>query len=807
MHWLLQDARFGIRTLLKDRGFLATAVLALALGIGSVTVIFSVIDNVLLEPFPYTDGQRLVAIQIRDSSTNDFYGREFFSPPEFLDYQEQNRAFDRSIGVRQANVIWTLPNSVESFRAAFTTGNTFQFLGVAPLLGRYAIPDDARPGAPPVVVLSYKVWQGRFSRDPAIVGKTFILDGTPRTVVGVMPKRFAWWGADIWIPAVVDRADNSPTAQYFFLLGHLKPGLTPASAQPDVEILARHLAEVYPKAYPKKFTVHLQTLSDNVVGKFRETLYTLLAAVGLLLLIACANVANLLLAKATAREKEFAIRSSLGAGRWQVIRQLLVESILLGLCGAAVGCLFAWGGLKALLAVLPQFTFPDEADISLNLRVLAATAFIAVLTSLIFGMAPAFGSFSKNLSDPLKAGGRGNSGFRRGRLRNVLIVAEVALSLLLLSGAGLLMRSFMAERQADLGLDPKKLLASFIDLGKKYPKAEDQYRFVRELTSRLDTLPGVISASGALDFLPFGGPDTAFEIPGKTHTEKWTGQMGFVDPNFFDTLGFKLLQGRLLTNADVTDIRKVVVINAVLAGRYFAGENPIGKQIELTGLRTAPVPVSDPRFEIIGVVSDIRNHGLRDPVIPEAYGPISGEGIGRFMLYVRTAGNPASLTKPVESEVLKMDSNVHPQQTLTLEAALDANEFAQPRFGLQIFSVFAGVGLVLVALGIYSVVSYTVSQQVKEIGIRLALGANSGTILRMVMFAGMRFILAGTVLGLLAAFLVLRLMRSQIANVSTYDPLTLASAIAVLTLVGMAACYLPSLRAMRVDPLVSLRHE
>ena len=807
MHWLLQDARFGIRTLLKDRGFLATAVLALALGIGSVTVIFSVIDNVLLEPFPYTDGQRLVAIQIRDSSTNDFYGREFFSPPEFLDYQEQNRAFDRSIGVRQANVIWTLPNSVESFRAAFTTGNTFQFLGVAPLLGRYAIPDDARPGAPPVVVLSYKVWQGRFSRDPAIVGKTFILDGTPRSVVGVMPKRFAWWGADIWIPAVVDRADNSPTAQYFFLLGHLKPGLTPASAQPDVEILARHLAEVYPKAYPKKFTVHLQTLSDNVVGKFRETLYTLLAAVGLLLLIACANVANLLLAKATAREKEFAIRSSLGAGRWQVIRQLLVESILLGLCGAAVGCLFAWGGLKALLAVLPQFTFPDEADISLNLRVLAATAFIAVLTSLIFGMAPAFGSFSKNLSDPLKAGGRGNSGFRRGRLRNVLIVAEVALSLLLLSGAGLLMRSFMAERQADLGLDPKKLLASFIDLGKKYPKAEDQYRFVRELTSRLDTLPGVISASGALDFLPFGGPDTAFEIPGKTHTEKWTGQMGFVDPNFFDTLGFKLLQGRLLTNADVTDIRKVVVINAALAGRYFAGENPIGKQIELTGLRSAPVPVMDPRFEIIGVVSDIRNHGLRDPVIPEAYGPISGEGIGRFMLYVRTAGNPASLTKPVESEVLKMDSNVHPQQTLTLEAALDANEFAQPRFGLQIFSVFAGVGLVLVALGIYSVVSYTVSQQVKEIGIRLALGANSGTILRMVMFAGMRFILAGTVLGLLAAFLVLRLMRSQIANVSTYDPLTLASAIAVLTLVGMAACYLPSLRAMRVDPLVSLRHE
>jgi putative ABC transport system permease protein len=807
MHWLFQDAKFGARTLLKDRGFLATAVLALALGIGSATVMFSVIDNVLLEPFPYTDGPRLVQIQILDKTTNDRYGRGFFSPPEFLDYQEQNHVFDGSIGVRQSNVIWTSGGSVESFLAAHVTGNTFQFLGVAPLLGRYAIPDDARLGAPPVFVLSYKVWKGRFASDPAIVGKTFTLDAVPRTVIGVMPKRFAWWGADIWIPTMIDRADNSPNAQYFGMLGHLKPGLTLASAQPDVAILARHLAEVYPKNYPQKFEVQLRTLADNVVGQFRETLFTLLGAVGLLLLIACANVANLLLAKATAREKEFAIRSSLGAGRWQVIRQLLVESALLGLCGAAAGCFFAWGGLKALLAVLPQHTFPDEADISLNLRVLAATAAIALLTSLIFGLAPAFGAFSKNLSDPLKAGGRGNSGFRRGRLRNVLIIAEVALSLLLLSGAGLLMRSFLSEQQTDLGMNPAKLLVSQIDLGKKYPKVEQQYRFVRELTSRMEVLPGVISSSGALAFLPFGGPSTAFEIPGKTHSEKWTGQMGFVDSKFFDTLGFKLVQGRLLTNDDVTDARKVAVINLALASKYFPGESPIGKQIELTGLRTAPVPVADPRFEIVGVVSNIVNHGLRDPVIAEAYAPFSVEAMGQFMLYVRTAGNPASLTKPVESEVLKMDSEVRPQQTSSLETALDEFAFAQPRFGLQIFSVFASVGLVLVALGIYSVVSYTVSQQVREIGIRLALGARTGTILRMVMFAGMRFILTGAAIGALAAFFVLRLMRSQIANVSTFDPLTMASAIALLTLVGAAACYLPSLRAMRVDPLVSLRHE
>lgn len=341
MDWFWRDVRFGIRSLVKDRGFLATAVLALALGIGSVTAIFSVIDNVLLEPFPYTDAQRLVAIQIHDSSQSQPYGREGFSQPEFLDYQQQNHVFDRSIGVTQSKVLWTGKGSPEMFTGASVTGNTFEFLGVKPLLGRYATPADAKPGAPPVFVMSYKLWKKRFSSNPEILGQQFTLDGTVRTLIGVMPKRFAWWGADLWIPVSVDRSATEATAPFFFFLGHLKPGLTIRSAQPDLTVLAHRLAKVYPKLYPKKFDVRLITLADNVVGKFRETLFTLLAAVGLLLLIACVNVANLLLAKATAREKEFAIRCSLGSGRWRVIRQLLVESILLGLAGAAVGCIFA----------------------------------------------------------------------------------------------------------------------------------------------------------------------------------------------------------------------------------------------------------------------------------------------------------------------------------------------------------------------------------------------------------------------------------------------------------------------------------
>ncbi|MGA8026217.1 MAG: ABC transporter permease, partial [Bryobacteraceae bacterium] len=440
MGWLWQDIRYGVRTLLQDRGFLGTAALALALGIGSTTAIFSVIDNVLLEPFPYTDGQRLMAIQIHDSTSNQPFGRQAFSPPEFLDYQEQNHVFDRSIGVRSERVLMTGAGAPESFDGAAVTGNTFAFLGVPPLLGRAATLDDAKPSAAPVFVLSYKLWQKRFAGDPTIMGKTFTLDGKPTTCIGVMPQRFAWWGKELWIPTAVNRADTDPNANFFFLLGHLKPGLTAKTAQPDVAILAHRLEKVYPKYYPKRFDVSLPSLVDNVVGKFRETLYTLLAAVGLLLLIACANVANLLLAKATAREKEFAIRASLGAGRWRVVRQLMVESLLLAFIGGAGGCFFAWGCLKALMAVLPKFTFPDEALIQLNARVLVGTVIVAIATALIFGLAPALGSFTRNLSEPLKAGGRGNSGFRRGRMRNVLIVCEVALSLVLLTGAGLLMR-------------------------------------------------------------------------------------------------------------------------------------------------------------------------------------------------------------------------------------------------------------------------------------------------------------------------------------------------------------------------------
>ena len=808
MDYVIRDVRYGFRTLIKDKAFVVTAVLALALGIGSTTAIFSVIDNVLLEPFPYTDGQRLGAINIVDSSSHDQFGRQFFSPPEFLDYAEQNQIFDRVVGVRQDRVLITgLSTNPESFNAARTTGNTFAFMGLPPLLGRAATPADAEPGAPPVFVLSYKVWQGRFAGNPDIVGKTFTMDGQRRTLIGIMPKRFTWWGADLWIPTKIDRADSDPNAAFFGMLGHLKPGLTPQTAAANAEILARNLSKKYPQFYPKKFHVKITLLVDNVVGRFRPTLYTLLAAVALLLLIACANVANLLLAKATAREKEFAVRSSLGAGRWVVTRQLLTESLVLAFIGAAFGCLFAWGGLVALTAALPKFTFPDEAVISLNTRVLIATVALTFITALIFGLAPALSSFTRNLSEPLKAGGRGNSGFRRGRLRNMLVIGEVALSLVLLTGAGLLMRSFILQREADLGIRPEKLLTTQIFLGKKYHSAEQQARFARELMPVLSTFPGVISASAAVDFPPFGGIDTEFEAAGVTHSEKWKGQMAFCDTNFFSTLGARLLRGRYLTTTDITAKRKVAVVNETLAKKFFAGQDPIGKQIELVDLAKAPEPVANPWFEIIGVASDIRNHGVRDAVLPEAYAPYTLSSFGGYIVFLRTVADPAALSRALDAAVLKMDKSVLPQQTGTLTEQLDQYQYAQPRFGLQIFSVFAGIGLVLVSVGVYSVVSYTVSQQNREIGIRMALGASRNDVRGFVIGGGMRFIAVGIIAGIVASLLLLRVLASQVYGVRTYDPLTLAAVATVLVVVGLLACYVPSVRATRVDPLVSLRYE
>ncbi len=805
---LWQDVRFGLRSLLKDRGLLVTAVLALALGIGATTAIFSVIDSVLVEPFPYREGREIMTIRIHDASRPQPFGRDAFSPPEFLDYEQQNRVFDRVMGARSIRYLMSKSGAApEAFTGAEVTGNAFQFLGVPALLGRTASPQDAKPNAPGVLVLSYRIWQGRFASDPGILGKTLVLNEKPITVIGIMPPRFTLWGADFWVPTTFQRGDTDPSKNYIGLLGHLKSGLNVKSAEADLTILAQRFSKIYPKEYPKKFDVLLVSMAAGIVGQFSQTLYILLGAVGLLLLIACANVANLLLAKAAGRQKEFAIRASLGAGRVAVTRQLLVESVLLALMGAAAGCLLAWTALKGLIAAMPPYTLPSETVIQMNGRVLAASLFVAIVTALIFGLAPALGAFAPDLTETLKASAHGNSGFRRAGLRNALIVGEVALGLILLTGAGLLMRSFLLQRDIQLGLATDKLLTSQIWFGAKYRTADDQSRFLRDLLPRLQHLPGVLSASGAADFPPFGGIRTDFDAAGVTHSEKWRGQMGFCDAQYFSTIGLRLMRGRLLTEADVNGKRKVAVVNQTLAAKFFPGQDPVGKQIELIGLAKQPTPVANPWFEIVGVTSDVKNQGVTEDILPEAYAPVTFSSFGGYVLFLRTAGNPVTLAKDIEAVVMKMDKSLTPQETFPMNELLEIHAYAKPRFSLQIFSVFAAIGLVLVTVGVYSVVSYTVSQQTREIGIRMALGASARTVRGLVISTGMRFILVGVAIGLAIAFGLLRLLASQIWGISTYDPLTLAGVVLVLAAVGLAACYLPSRRATRVDPLVSLRYE
>lgn len=808
MGMLCQDLRFAIRTVLKDRGFLLACLTALGLGIGSTTAIFSVIDNVLLHPFPYTNSDRIYGFQIVERNSKEAYGRNYFTIPEFLDYQRQNRIFTDTMGVWETTTLMGSGDRLEPLDTDTVTDNTFRFLGVPPLLGRGIVPGDGKPGAPAVFVVSYKVWLSKFGGDPSVVGRNFLLNDKPTTLIGVMPKRFAFWAGDIWMPAAVDRAEPGADRRSLVLYGHLKPGVDARAAEADLGGLAKRLAEIYPKSYPEHFTIRLDNLGFIAVGKFQTTLLTLLAAVGLLLLIACANVANLLLARASGRQKELALRMTLGAGRRRIVRQLMTESILLSLAGAVAGCFFAVAALKALIALTPYNTFPSEAIISVNREVLMATIAIAIATAFIFGLAPALACARRDLIEPLRAASRGNTGFRRGRMRQALVVGEVTLSMLLLTGAGLLMRSFILQRQIDLGIRPNHVLTTALALpADRYSTTDAQAQFIRELIPRLERLPGVVSAAAGLSYPPNDGYSTEFDVPGASHVEQWNGRFVPCSRQYFQTIGLRLLAGRTATAGDENSKRQVAVINESMAKKYFGRQGPLGRPLMISALKKAPEPIANPRFEVIGVVSDMKNQGLLEDVAPEAFIPYSVAGYGQNVIFLHTVGDPARLNRTLSTEILRLDRTVIPLQIMTLDQLLDITQYARPRFGLGLFSFFAGIGLVLVTIGVYSVVSWTVTQQRQEIGIRMALGASANDVRAMVLTRTVRFLLMGIAAGIALAWVVGRVLASQLWGVSGYDPLTLCSVIVLLIVVGLVAAYVPSLRATRVDPAVCLRWE
>lgn len=803
-----RDLRFALRVLRTNPGFTSVAVLTLALGIGATTAMFSVIDNVLLEPFPYAAQQRLVSIVIHDSSSKEPGGRTMFPAAEFFDYQKDNRVFEDVMGVAISRALWTTGGPPESINAPLVTPNAFEFLGVAPLLGRYATAADVGPGATPICVMSYSFWKSRFAGDPGVIGKMLILDNTPRKVIGVMPRRFIFWSADVWIPVVPRIDPHGFPPPWFYLLGRLKAGLNIETADQQIQILAERLAKVYrPNLYPYRFTARLETFADSAVGKFKTTLFTLLAAVGLLLLIACANVASLLLARVSDRRREFAIRGSLGAGWWRVVRQLFVESGVLAFLGAAAGCGFAWAGLQLLIAILPADTFPEEAVIGLNLRVLAATVAIAVGTAFFFGLIPVLSGLRRDVNDALKAGGRGHSAFRRGQIRNALIVCEVAVSVVLLAAAGVLMRSFLHDREVQLGFNPEHLLTAEIFLTKGHRSVAQQATFTRELIGALRQAPGVLDVATTSDFPPFGGAITEFSVDGKPHSNQYEGRFATISPDLFHTLDARLLRGRNVTEADVFGKHMVAVVNQAFVQKFFPREDPIGKRVEITTLAYLREPIRDPSLEIVGVVANFKNRGLRETVLPQAFIPYSISGLGGFSLIVRTVGQPQALARAVEGTALTLDGTAVVRHMRSMQDGLNAEEYAKPRFGLEIFAVFASLGLLLVGAGLYSVMSYTVSQRKHELGIRMALGANAGGVQAMVIGTQMRFLAAGIAAGLLAAFLLLRFIQNQVWGVSIHDPATLAGVVAILVVAGVAACYIPTLAITRLDPAETLRSE
>jgi predicted permease len=811
METFLQDFRYAFRSLWKSRSFAAVAVVTLALGIGSSTAIFSVIENVLIEPFPYPDASRMMYMSIHDNQQSERGGRAGYSAAEFLDYAQQNHVFDRVVAADEDDVLYKQGEGTQRFYGAHVTPGTFEFFGVPALHGRVAQPADYEPGAPPVFVMRYKTWVTRFNSDLSILNKIFVLNATPRTLIGIMPPRFGWYEADMMFPETPKRGALGATgnSHSWFLLGHLKRGVTRAQAEADLGVIARYEAKIAPQAYPTHFTVQVDSLTDNVAGRFQSTLYTVLAAVGLLLLIGCGNVANLMLARATSREKEFALRAVLGAGRARLARQLLLESLVLAAGGAALGTFIAFSGLKFIVAAMPQDNIPAESIIQINAPVLAFTLCIAVITALLFGLVPALQASKRDLNDPLRDAGKGSSGSgRHNRLRDAVVVFEVALSLTLLVGAGLLMRSFMALRQEHLGFQPDHVLVIRTPLPQeRYKTAMQGANFVRPVLARLKAIPGVLDATTSVTIPPDAGFSSNIDISGKSHPEKWNSELQLCGDTYFSVLRIELQSGRAFSEAEVNDARKVAVVNETFVRKYLPGENPIGQRVHLLSLETMPTPVRDAWFEIVGVVADAKNSGLQFPNAPEAYIPHTVTMANSPVFLIRTAQPPLALLNSAQHEIWATDSGVGLAYQNSLDGFIGERSYAGPRFSFLLMTIFGGVGLVLVTIGVYSVLAYTTARRTHEIGIRMALGAEGTDVLALVVKNGLRLVAMGLAIGLVASLTLSRLIESQLWKTPARDPLTIGVAVSLLLTTGIVACLIPARRASRVDPLVALRYE
>jgi len=828
---LIQDLRFAFRQLRKKPGFATVAALTLALGIGASSIIFSIVYNGVLYPFPYRSAQRLTAIQIKATDGQDGMGVYPLSDVKAL--RDGNHTFEDILAYGLWYVTYSHDNLTEMVKGVGAAPTATDFWGVPPLLGRGFGEQDVRSGAPPVVVLNYLFWQKQFRGDQNIVGRTMMLNGKERTIIGVMPKRFQAVGADLYMPVSWTRPEplrsrfdsDVDDPVFFWATGILKQGVSLETAAADLDVIFRQIAPAHPDNYPKSFRVETRWLNDVVMGDFKKTFLLLFAAVGLLLFISCSNVAGLLLAQASARTKEISLRSALGAGRARLIRQLLSESLVLGGIGCIGGCVLSFAALKLIMLLPLNYLLPMEAVLTLNRPVLLFAMGVSMLATVLCGLAPALHAIRSDLQKGLASTGVNiDSAFHHSRFRSAVVVGQVALCLILVTGAGLITRSFIALTHVDLGVPPERVFTAGLHYPKgRYKTAAERKEFFERLLPTLTSTPGVKNATVLVGVPLLFAPSSDVTIPGKPHKEHWQTQIELCSEGYFQTLGVHLLHGRLLDANDVAAARKVAVVNEKLARKYFPGEDPIGRQIKVNELDNIPETVHDAYFEIVGVVNNSRTFDFEGfTAVPEApekaepkmFLPYSVSGIAGDAFAMQTGVPPTSLVDSVRREITSMDSEVvliaptvGGGTGYSLDDMMEVTVYGKPRFAAIAFGSCAGLGFALAIVGLFSVMTYIVSLKIHDIGIRLALGASRPAILRLMLKRGALLVGWGMLIGLALSLALTRLMSAQFPGISAYDPLTLAIVLPMVLLAGLAACSFPAHRATQVDPMVTLRNE
>ena len=801
---IVRDVSYSSRILLKNYAFTIVVILTLALGIGANTAIFSFANGILLRPLPYPDSDRLAAIN--ETALKRGFESMSVSYPNYLDWKEQNTVFESMGTYFGGSARFALSGAGEpiSIRGARISHGVLETLRVSPQLGRPFTANEDRPEEDGVVILGYELWQKNYGGDPNIVGQKIVLSNRPRTVVGVMPCGFRFPEiAELWVPLALTTQTFTRTDHGLSTVARLKDGVSVDEAQAEMHNIAARIEQQNPVTN-EGLGVKVTSLHDNLTGDYREALLILLGVVGCVLLVACVNVANLMLARATARQKEFALRAALGAGRWRIVRQLLVESLLLALVGGALGFALSIWALRVLLTSIP-IQLPFWMNFSVDLRVLGFTIVITVLTGLLFGVAPALQTSRVDLNDTLKEGGRGTVG-GRGRSRSLLVVTEIALSLVLLVGAGLMIQSFLRLRRVNVGLDPTNIAVTSFHLPtEKYREREPRAAFYKQLLERVRTLPGVQTAS-ATATIPLSGGNWGRSLTVDGYPVLAVGQAPMIQhtvvtPDYFRTMGIPLLSGRDFTDADAKGSQLVTIIDERLARKYWPNQSAIGKRV-----RFGPPEDNEPWHTIVGVVGTVRHQRMQEDTAESVYLPHAQIPVNGMALVTRTTSEPKDLVAAIRREAAQLDSDLPVSKVTTMKEVIDESIW-QPRLYATLFGVFAGGALLLALIGIYGVMAFLVQTRTHEIGVRMALGATARDVFKLIVGRGMKLTAIGVLIGIGGAIAVTRLMHSLLFNTSATDPLVFILISGLLAVAAFLACYIPARRAAKVDPLVALRYE